>query len=54
MPPLVIHHVAFSVKRPVAAGFVADEGSGILMDPAMNFEVLFLTEALAAGGKLAL
>jgi len=54
MSTLVVKHVAFRAKRPVTVYLIADEGSGILMDTAMYFEVLLLTEALATGGKLAL
>lgn len=49
----MIKHVASGPERFVAAFFVADEGSGILMNPAMDLEVLLLTETLATGGKLA-
>ena len=54
MSALVVNHVALGPKCSVAAFFGADEGSGIFMDPAMNLEVLFLTESLAAGGELTL
>ena len=50
----MIKHVASGPERFVAAFFVADEGSGILMNSGMDLQVLFLTETLAAGGKLAL
>ena len=50
----MIKHVAFGRERLVAALFVADEGSDIIMNPAMDLQVLFLAETLAAGRKLAL
>jgi len=53
MSALVVNHVALGPERPVAASFVAGKGSGILMDPDMNLEVLFLTESFAASGKWA-
>ena len=51
MSALVVNFVALGPESFVAAFFGADEGSGIFMDPAMNLEILFLTESLAAGGE---
>ena len=50
----MIKHVAFGPERPVAVFFVAGEGPGIFMNPAVNLQVLLFAKALAAGRKLAL
>jgi hypothetical protein len=53
MPTFVVEHVSLGPET-LAAALGADKGPGILVDSAMDFQILLLTERLATGGELAL